>query len=124
MSFYRQPGKILLIASNRAPAPKTIKVKLDLAQLGLPEKPAVKPLDSGYEPPAGEDFRPGEKPKIADAKAVTDLMGPGGEAGVGAEVDEILTEDKKENLNPRFEGGVLLLPTRARDFRMVTIQAP
>ncbi len=36
--------------------------------------------------------------------------------------DEVVATREAAEQTPRFEGGVLVLPTRARDFRMVSVE--
>ena len=109
VSYYQQPGKILLIASNRTGAPREIRVKLNRAALGLPANAVVKQWDSTYEPAAGEDLlTTKDLPKVSD-KPKDDFQ---------------LEEPKAPVAVQKLEGDVLVLPTRAKDFRMVSVETP
>jgi hypothetical protein len=129
VSFYQKEGRILLIASNRKKEDREIKVKLNLAALGLDNrKVTVKQWDTGYPPAEGEDVL--SKAQLAELKKikapVTNLLdgGAAGESEFEEEGDliEELEESEGGKDTPRLEGNVLILPTRARDFRMVSVE--
>jgi hypothetical protein len=129
VSFYQKEGRILLIASSRRKEDREIKIKLNLAALGLDNKKvAVKQWDTGYPPAEGEDVL--SKAQLAELKKikapVTNLLdgGAAGESEFEEEGDliEELEESEGGKDTPRLEGNVLILPTRARDFRMVSVE--
>ena len=114
VSFYRKPAGALLIVSNRAREDREVAIRLNREALGLTGTPKVRDRDTGHTPPAGED--------IPTAKQLTALKA---EAAVGGgeapfDIDAFLGE-KKPNA-PRLENGVLLVPVRARDFRLVEVE--
>ena len=134
VSFYRQPGKILLIASNRDRDPRTLRITLDAAALGLKAGFGVRDMDGTLSPPAGADYLPGAD-KAAAANAMDDAMS----AGVGTKEDarkpgavddlDALLASPSAKLGevgrpaePLLDGRVLVLSVRARDFRIVTLE--
>ena len=129
VSFYRKPGGVLLIASNRRKADCTVRVALDLAALGLKSPPAAKSLDGSFEPAAGDDFTGAasveketrqllEKADLPDMrdkpddKQVEDLL---------ANPDEAEAK-RRAAWAPRFEGATLIVPVRAKDYRVITLE--
>jgi hypothetical protein len=128
VSFYRLPGRILLLASNRRKADTTLRIALDLAALGLKATPSATSRDSSFEPPAGEDYL-GSKAVAEEAKK---MFESGGTISLGDKPDDKLLDAelegpdelkaKAEQWSARLEGNVLVLPVRARDFRMVAIE--
>ncbi len=137
VSFYRKPGGILLVASNRRREPVTMTIQLHLDHLGLPPHPKVRSLDSSFEPPPGADYVPTELKKelaqIQDALDDRVLGKPGETASLDVLLDEkgqLLLEDPDQKKTqeraawePRLEAGnKLILPVRAKDFRMITLE--
>ncbi len=124
VSYYRENGRLLLIASNRLAKECELRIKLDRTALGLKPAAAVKVLDSGAVAPAGDDF---VKDKLlGEAKATDPAALLKGNSLAG---DDDLLEDAgmkaKEKLKaflPRWDGDVLIVPVHARDFRMVGIE--
>jgi hypothetical protein len=129
VSFYRQPGKVLLIASNRAKEQRTLHITLDAGTLGLPSGFKVRDVDGTLKPPTGSDFVPGAD-KAAAASALDDSIGTGLNDKQLAlqDVDTLLTSPtqkqaaEEQALAPRVEAGVLVLPVRGRDFRQVELE--
>lgn len=120
VSFYQKPGQILLIASNRTDKPREIRVKLDLAALGLKGRLKVVDWDTGYKPADGLDIERAKAEKEVTTK-LKDFNLDGVEQD--AEFLDTLTERKKKAASvPRVEGDVLILPTRAKDFRVVSVE--
>lgn len=138
VSLYRQPGKALLIASNRGKQDRVFRIKLNLKTLGLRDQPSARSLDSSFNPPMGADFTPAEySPKEREK-----LLGESGtkirEGLAGESRRDELDELAKENVAledpdaakarqagevaPRLEGAVLLVPVRGRDYRVITIE--
>ena len=134
VSFYRQKGKILLIASNRRRQEHTIKVKLNLKALGLRPRPRLQHWDSSYQPVKGQDQLSKQGLEALKKKASQDLernVETGGgldlaDEGALDEVDEMFEDEKKEEKKaasvPRLKGNIVILPCRPKDFRLVTIQ--
>ncbi|MFP4029500.1 MAG: LamG-like jellyroll fold domain-containing protein [Candidatus Brocadiia bacterium] len=136
VSFYKDDGRILLIASNRTQEPKNIRVKLDLKALGLPEDISVKRYDRSYPPREGKDFLSNEEVKKRRKEIKQDLMegevtdedGLGlGEKNVDDlfkdETPEEREEKEKKAQKPKVEGeNVLVLPTRPEDFSLVSVE--
>jgi hypothetical protein len=125
-SFYHGKGRILLVVSNLAHAAREVSVRLDRAALGLRADAGAASLDSCLAPPPGEDFNKAELARIAtpqekDPGALLD-----DEHALGdAELDD---PDEKEAgtdpaFAPRFEpDGTLVVPVRARDYRVIAIE--
>ncbi len=133
VSFYHDKNRVLLIASNRTDKPRTVKIKLDRQKLGLPANPSVKSHDAGYRVPPGEDLlRRSDMPAGDATAAVEDLMGDDAlemdpladDMGLGEGEGGLTLEAKtgKQEAQPRMEKGVLVLPIRPKDFRMVAIE--
>ena len=129
VSLYRQPGKVLLIASNRAKEQRTLRITLDTNALGLPSGVKVRDVDGTLSPPAGNDFVPGAD-KAAAATALDESIGTGLDDKKLApqDVDTLLTSPtqrqaaEEQALTPRVDGTVLVLPVRGCDFRLVTLE--
>ena len=127
VSFYQQRDKVLVIASNRGRASHEIKIKLNLASLGLEDKEVtVRQWDTGYPPAEGEDIlSKAQLAKLGEVEApVGDLLdGDEKDSEFGEEgdlIEELETSEGSKDA-PRLEGNILILPTRAKDFRMVSI---
>jgi len=127
VSFYKhsKTGKVLLIASNRGKGPRDIKIQLNLGALGLPETPRVVNWDTGYPPSKGEDIL--SRKELDELRAtMTDGEGLSFEDGVGEDVarmvERIKQEKDEQESSPRFADGLLVLPTRPHDFRMVSLE--
>jgi len=131
VSLYRQPGKVLLVASNRRKETQTVRITLDAAALGLKAGFGVRDLDGTFKPPEGNDFVPGED-KVAATTALDDSLATGikgtGSGDKPQDVDALLTTPaqrqaaEEKALNPVLEGNVLVLPVRGRDFRVVALE--
>ena len=126
VSFYRGNGRLLLIASNRLKQERELRITLDRKALGLKPGATAKELDSGAVPPAGEDY---VKEQQAAAGKVKEKdpgawLGEGSDAATNDELedDAIKAKEKQHAFVPRFEGDTLILPVRARDFRVVAIE--
>ncbi|HEY3321022.1 MAG TPA: LamG-like jellyroll fold domain-containing protein [Planctomycetota bacterium] len=138
VSFYKQPGKVLLIASNRGKVDKTLKIKLNLKALGLRAQPAAKSLDSTFEPPAGADFLPGEFSKKERDKLLAQSGQKTNETIAGEKQHDALEELNKGDVSledpsaaktrqagemaPKLDGDVLSVPVRGRDYRVITLE--
>jgi len=134
VSFYRKPGKLLLIASSRKKAPVTLKIRLDTAALGLAAAPAVRQWDSSFEPPEGDDYIPSGKVQEETRELFekqTDLLDDGSDDDMEFTEDgvedflageEAVAGRERAALVPKIDGDVLILPVRPRDFRMVVIE--
>jgi hypothetical protein len=131
VSFYRQSGKVLLIASNRAREQRTLRITLDPGALGLLSGFKVRDVDGTCTPPEGNDYIPGAD-RMAAASALDDSLVAGlDEKQLSPqEVDTLLTSpaqrqaEEAQVMIPRLEGDVLVLPVRGRDFRMVALGSP
>ncbi len=120
VSFYRGQGKILLIASNLQPGQRELRITLDPLALGLRPGAAVKDVDSGAKPPAGDDYTK-EKPGIPEpGKGLRDKQSD----NVTLELDDDSTKavSKAKAYAPRLEGNTLVLPVHGRDFRLLSIE--
>ena len=127
VSFYRRPGQVFLVASNRAKRDEVLRIELDARSLGLSATPKVRVLDRTFAPPAGEDFTGtaavAKEAKQSLAKSLGDT-----EKTSDEELDELLegsdaVEAKKQAaLEPRLKGTTLLLPVRARDYRTIVLE--
>jgi len=136
VSFYKRPGSILLMASNRRREPITLTIQLRPDRLGLPAEFGVRSCDSSFDPPPGEDYMPGAiKQEIAQIQSAMDervleVARSAGTLDVLLDDDgQLLLEDpgareatSRAEWEPRLEGNRLLLPVRARDFRMVVLE--
>jgi hypothetical protein len=129
VSFYRQPGKILLVASNRQATNRTLRVTLDLAALGLLAKPEARALDSTFEPPAGDDFAglasvEKEAKALLESAGVEDLLGTGDKRSGQELLNELGDTDEEHRTKwaPVLEGNVLILPVRGKDYRVVALE--
>ena len=124
VSFYRSKGRLLLIASNRLSKDVELRIKIDRAALGLKTPAAIKDIDSGAKPPAGEDFVKGSA-SAAKFQDPADLLG---KDAIGKGVDDLLDDpaskakESAKAFSPRWDGETLILPMRARDFRMLSIE--
>ena len=131
VSFYRRPGKVFLIASNRAKQEDVLRIELDPRALGLSATPKIRVVDRTFEPPVGEDFTGtaavATEAKRALAKSLAEAAGDAEEPS-DEELDDLLqggeatASRKKSALEPRLEGTTLLLPVRARDYRTVVLE--
>ena len=134
VSFYRQAGKVLLVASNRRKEAQVLRIALDRSALGLKPGLAVRDVDGTLAPPAGADYVPGAD-KAASAAALDSSLGGGLDEAAGggrdtpaADVSALLAapaggkagEDQAQA--PRVEGDTLVLPVRGRDFRLVALE--
>ncbi len=129
-SFYRQPGSLFLIVSNRRRENADIPVRLNLRALGLPATPVVRALDGAYLPPPGED------PVLLQREMRKQPPTPSRELSMAPEVDTAWMEDLMldeadrpvrgiaGSPPPTLDGDLLTIPVRARDFRVVLIEAP
>ena len=128
VSFYQQANKILVIASNRTNANREIKIKLNLAALGLKDKKlTATQWDTGYPPAEGEDIlNETQLAELKNVKApVTNLLDGQASSTEFKEESDLLEELEKSEGGkdaPRLEGDILILPTRSKDFRMVTVE--
>lgn len=130
VSLYRQPGKALVIASNRKREPVDLRIALVPGELGLSPGFKATDLDPTLRPPPGEDFVRGETSRQArDSRDA--LLGEGGEQawkdpGGLSELDLEGPEErqaaKEEALAPRLEGTVLVVPVRGRDYRVIALE--
>lgn len=122
VSFYRSKAGILLLASNRTDKPREIRVKLDLKALGLGPNPSVRSHDSSYEPVEGTDFLSSEQvakmKRQIEKEALTGALEDDGPDGLDLDEPSGSTPDPLRIEN----GSVLVLPTRPKDFRLVSIQ--
>jgi len=128
VSYYKGDGRILLIASNRRKTDQTMRIALDLAALGLKANPSATARDSSFDPPSGEDYL-GSKAVQEEARK---MFESGGTIALGEEPDDKLLDAelegpdelkaRAEQWTARLEGNVLVLPVRARDFRLVAIE--
>ncbi len=125
VSFYRKPtGGVLLIASNRAKTDAVAQIKLDTTALGLAAAPRVTELDGTYEPAKGDDWIP-EKTKAENVKSSAEGgLAMEGEADDSLErvLGEETAEAKAKAMVPGFANGVLTVPIRARDYRVIALQ--
>ncbi len=129
VSLYRQPGKVLVIASNRQATNRTLRVTLDLAALGIREKPVVKSLDSTFTPPAGDDFAgvaavKKEAESLRDSTGIENVLGTADRRSGQELLDEMGNTDEEQQRKwaPTWEGNVLMLPVRGKDYRVVTLE--
>ena len=126
VSYYRDKGRILLIASNRAKKERPIPVTLDFAALGLPDNPTFEVLKGAYQRPKGIDpwrHEP-ETPKAKSAlRMATPEMDPD---SLTLEDPEVTAARKaaqyKRAHKPTLEGNVLTVPVRDHDFRMISLE--
>ena len=101
---------------------------MDLAALGLKANPSATARDSSFDPPSGEDYL-GSKAVQEEARK---MFESGGTIALGEEPDDKLLDAvlegpdelkaRAEQWTARLEGNVLVLPVRARDFRLVAIE--
>ena len=126
VSYYRDKGRILLIASNRAKKERPIPVTLDFAALGLPDNPTFEVLKGAYQRPKGIDpwrHEP-ETPKAKSAlRMATPEMDPD---SLTLEDPEVTAARKaaqyKRAHKPTLEGNVLTVPVRDHDFRVISLE--
>ncbi len=132
VSFYRKSkGGIWLIASNRKNSDMTLNITLRLDELGVTGRPKLSSVDSTFDPPAGDDYHGSaavaEQARKEMDKDIGDVMGdrPGpSEHDITELLDgaEVAEERKREKWLPRLDGNRLVLPVRARDYRVVTLE--
>jgi hypothetical protein len=137
VSLYRQPGKALVIASNRSRKPQTLRIQLDPKVLGLRDGFAARDMDTTFRPPEGEDFVPGdvgketqkafetmEQAMLARPEEVADATAPrlADEGEISLDDPDEVAAAQWQALEPRVENGVLVLPVRPRDFRLVAVE--
>jgi hypothetical protein len=138
VSLYKQPGKVLLIASNRNKQDRAIKIKLNLKALGLREQSAAKSLDSSFALPAGADFLPAEYSPKERAKLLAQSSAKANETLTGEkrhdELDELSKGDisledptvaktrQAAEFDPKLSGDLLVVPVRGRDYRVIAIE--
>ena len=133
LCFYRKPGKLLIAASNRRKDERVWRVRGNWQELGLPTTPTARDVDSSFVAPAGDDYVPAktvakEAEAMLDQGSGSDLLG-GNPAELGAaKVEDALTDPterarrEQARLQPRWDAGVLLLPVRGRDFRLISLE--
>ncbi len=130
VSLYRQSGKVLVIASNRAREPRTLRIDLHRQALSLPEQFRARNLDATFRPPPGDDYQ-GSQASQADAEkagqASMDAMLSGlpddvAKADLSLDDPDEVAARADEALEPRLEGTTLILPVRARDYRVVALE--
>lgn len=119
-SFYRDPGRILLIVSNRDRKDREIRIRLHREALGLTGTPKVQDRDTGRTPPAGDDILTATQLTALRAEAARMAEAAMGMEEAPLDVAAILDETKPDT--PRLENGVLAVTVRARDFRMMEVE--
>jgi hypothetical protein len=132
VSCYVQAGKVLLIASNRKKDPSTARITLNLAALGLPANVKATEWDSSFEPPPGEDFHGlGNVQKesealleASDAMALETNVATAGQDLLGGPLadDKQTAAADRAKYTPTLSNGVLTLPIRGRDFRVIALE--
>ncbi len=120
VSFYRKPnGDILLIASNHEKKQRTLKITLNLDELGLKQPLNLAVLDSSFNPPHGDDYRKSDAAKTPKVElSIED--DPGEELALDGPRE--IAAKKAAALAPKLDGNILALPVRARDYRVVTVE--
>lgn len=126
VSCYRAKGRVLLIASNRKRQECELRIRLDRKALGLKPDAAARDIDSGATPPAGEDYI---KEQVAATtknldKDPTAVPTDGKMVNPEDLLDDEKTKEteKQAGYAPRLEGDTLVIPVRARDFRLIAIE--
>ncbi len=131
VSFYKRPGSVFLIATNRRKQEATLEIKLDLAAMGL-KAPTIRTLDSTFEPAAGEDFTGGDSYDKAAQDEVKSSLNPLGEddgTAEGDKIEKMFVDTKAQKasadakLEPKLDGDKLTVPVRARDYRVIVIES-
>lgn len=126
VSFYRNqdaPGgksRLLLVASNLQPAARDIRITLDPSALGLRSGFAVKDIDTGSTPPRGDDFVKTKPVAPEPGKGLRDKEND--PAALELDDDASKAAVKAKAYAPHLEGNTLVLPMRARDFRVLSIE--
>ena len=133
VSFYHQPGKVLLIASNRRKTKTIARIKLNMKALGLGTAAKATEHDSSFDGPNAADYLGAGNVKGESAellKKAGNVLEPGADfADLGDDEVEGILEDPDElkaqeraTWHPQLEGSTLTLPIRPRDFRLITIE--
>lgn len=126
VSFYQGKGRILLIATSLARTPRELRIRLKRDALGLKPDARAVSLDSCLAPPAGEDFSKEELAKAAvpQEKDPAALLATDDELGEAALEDPAVKEAGADpEFAPRLEAdGTLVVPVRARDYRVIAIE--
>ncbi len=131
-SLYNLPDSVILIISNRMRENRDIAVDLNLKALGLAGGTTVKAMDSAYLPPKGDDpyllrklIEQAEKMNLSDrVESLFDADGDDMELTL-EEDDEGEKSDGSRILGsdpPSLTGSRLVVPTRARDFRVILLK--
>ncbi|MBE7467428.1 MAG: hypothetical protein HS116_28475 [Planctomycetes bacterium] len=127
VSFYRKPGAILLLASNRAIDDREFRIKLNRDALGLKGKLQLELFDTGYKPAAGNDLESKASREAEVQEALAEGASLDGPPDVALQELDLLikdTDSKNRVAEPRFEGeDMLILPVRKRDYRLVSIKS-
>ncbi len=136
VSYYHDPeGRLLLIASNRRQEDIVLRIAIDKRALGLPDQPQATSRDRTFGPPPGEDFG-GAGQAAAEARAlqedrISDLAGGAGRQRdplLALDIDDLLADPEEQAaaqqqaMAPRWEDGRLLVPVRARDYRVISLE--
>ncbi len=139
VSFYRhaRDQRILLIASNRTNETAEVRLRLNPEALGWgkadPASLKLQEWDTGYPPAPGEDLLSRTELKQAAQPSMVEPDGLTLDPSDGISLDDnpiqdVLVEEDQENkaaaMVPRIEDGVIVLPIRPKDFRMVSIELP
>jgi hypothetical protein len=128
VSYYKDDGRVLLIVSNRKKEERDIELKLDFKKLGLTKQPTLRVVKGIYERPEGIDPWELEKEtkNMNDPKAA-DLLGEDEEEvldlfGGSLKDPEKIRQERIEAHKPRLKGYKLIVPTRAHDFRLLSLE--
>jgi len=128
VSFYQKADRLLMVVSNFKKQPREIRIKLNRDALGLDSAAVrVEPWDTGYTPAPGEDvMSEAEIRESANQQRVMSLEDDD-------QTTDMLMDDFEDVLEgsdpasmakrqrPRVEGDELIVPVRARDFRLINV---
>jgi hypothetical protein len=122
VSYYKRPGSVLLIVSNRKNSDAVIPVRLLAAGLGLAGAPrTVTVRDSGYPPAKGDDYLRGDKPKLDGPEGLPRLDGDPADDLLMQTIHAV-TSEKVFDDRITLEGDTVRVPVRPRDFRMFVVE--
>ena len=131
VSFYRKADRVLIIASNRRKRDAVARIDLDAKALGLPSELVARAIDGTFNPPDGDDYVGQQAIATEAAKSLEvnpdDFLAD--EDALDALTDDELLHDpdaqaadRVASWRPRIEGNTLVVPIRARDYRVVSVE--
>lgn len=119
---YTQPGKVLLLASNLTGKPRELRITLNRKTLALSATAKATDYDSAYTPAAGDDLISKEDLAKVTADVTPDHLNAGKDTDGADLMDAAIRDSNAPDTRPRLEGDVLIIPVRAKDYRLISIE--